>query len=497
MTGPNLRLDAPAFDESEIHETAMMEATFRDPAGELRLTTGFALRRIHPHAVAAVREFLASPLRTSLEQSGDLVPSAVAEPDRHPCIAAGGFWLEHPRIFPVSYPWEWTAGQWLSAAELTLRVATKAIEAGWTLKDATPLNVVFDGAKPVLVDVLSLERRDPRSSVWLAYGQFVRTFLLPLVAAKYLRWPLEDTLFRRDGYEPGTLYRALRPWQRWYPDLLDVVTFATLLEKPGNGQKQPQQSPKSLDSELAAHILKKRIARLLRQVRHATPPQARSQWSRYTRSATHYSASDVEAKQRFVRGALESCRPERVLDVGANTGVYSLLAAEAGARVVALDNDAAAVETLWRTSSERSLAIAALLANIARPTPAVGWNNREQMSLLDRLRGNFDFVLMLAVIHHLILREQVPLSHIAELCASLTRRWLLVEWVPPSDPMYQEWLRGRDDLYGQLAENDLLHALAPHFQLRRRELLGNQRVLLLLERTAEPRGESNSEAFPA
>ena len=41
-------------------------------------------------------------------------------------------------------------------------------------------------------------------------------------------------------------------------------------------------------------------------------------------------------------------------------------------------------------------------------------------------------VLMLAVIHHLILREQLPLAHIAELCALLPRRrWLVLEWVPP------------------------------------------------------------------
>ncbi len=123
-----------------------------------------------------------------------------------------------------------------------------------------------------------------------------------------------------------------------------------------------------------------------------------------------------------------------------------------------------------------------LLANIARPTPAAGWLNREHFSLLDRLTGRFDMVLMLAVIHHLILREQLPLAHIGDLCASLTRRWLVLEWVPPSDPMYQEWLRGRDELYGHLTEDDLLHALAPFFAVSDRCALANGRVLLLFER---------------
>jgi hypothetical protein len=123
-----------------------------------------------------------------------------------------------------------------------------------------------------------------------------------------------------------------------------------------------------------------------------------------------------------------------------------------------------------------------MLANIARPTPAAGWRNREQLSLLHRLSGKFDLVLMLAVIHHLILREQAPLSHIADLAAELGNRWLLVEWVPPSDPMYQEWLRGRDELYGNLTEADLVDALKPFFKQIDRKELANKRVLLVLER---------------
>lgn len=480
MTVYGLALDLPAPADQ-----GSLQATFRDPAGQLFLTADCALRRVCADAEPEVREFLASPLRASLERSGDLISSTIADPDRHAAINPGEFWLQHPRLAPITYPWEWTVAQWRAAAELTLRVATQAIEAGWTLKDATPLNIVFDGARPVLVDVLSLERRDPRSSVWLAYGQFVRTFLLPLAAARYLRWPLEDTLFGRDGYEPRTVYRALRPWQRLYPDLLDVVTIASLLEKPGAGNSQPAKRMARVDPELATHILNKRLARLERKIRHVTPRGERSAWSEYAQTAIHYSAADIEAKHQFVRSVLEQCRPARVLDIGANTGTYSLLAAEAGARVIAIDNDAATLESLWRTAADRKLSITPLVANIARPTPAAGWRNREHLSLLDRLNGTCDFVLMLAIIHHLILREQVPLAMIAELCTTLTRRWLLVEWVPPSDPMYQEWLRGRDDLYGQLSEDDLRLAFAPFFRVHQRRVLGNQRVLLLLERYSE------------
>jgi len=462
-----------------------LEATFRDPAGQLRLTEDCALRQIRPAAWEETQAFLASPLCNALEQSGDLIASKIARPDDHACIADGELWLEHPRVDPISYPWEWTTAQWRAAAELTLRVASQAVAAGWALKDATPLNILFAGPRPVLVDVLSFERRDPRVTVWLAYGQFVRTFLLPLVAAKYLSWPLQAMLFTRDGYEPGDIYKALPRRQRINPALFDVVTLATLLERRGQKADEAKKMPSASDPDLAAHILQKRITRLGKQIRHAAGSPNRSQWSNYTQLAHHYQPGDTEQKQRFVREALERCRPAEVLDIGANTGSYSRIAAETGAKVVALDSDAAALEALWEMAALEDLAVTALVANIARPTPAAGWRNREQLSLLDRLTGKFDLVLMLAVIHHLILREQLPLKHIAELSASLTRRWLLVEWVPPSDPMYQEWLRGRDELYGHLTEDDLQRAFLPFFAVAERLELSNRRVLLLLERTAE------------
>ncbi len=469
--------------------------TFRDPAGQLRLEQFHALRRIHPLAEDETLAFLASPLRAALERRGSLIETEIARPPHSASTIrqeSGQLWLKHPLVDPISYPWEWTTAQWRSAAELTLQIASEAVDAGWMLKDATPLNILFVGARPILVDVLSFERRHPHASDWLAYGQFVRTFLLPLIAEKLMNWPLQATLFARDGYEPRTLYHALKPWQRLYPGLLDVVTLATLLEGSGAKKATKGKTGSTTDPELATHILQKRIVRLGKQVRSYARTERRSEWSEYQHSAVHYRPDDSEGKECFVSGVLERCRPKHVLDIGANTGTYSIMAAKAGAEVVALDSDAAAIEALWEKCWQKQHPVTALVANIARPTPAVGWRNLEQLSLLERLEGRFDLVLMLAVIHHLILREQLPLAHIGDLCASLTRRWLVLEWVPVTDPMYQEWLRGRDEIYGRLREEDLMQALAPLFRVVDRTVLGNQRVLLFLERIDADEPTSNT-----
>jgi len=447
--------------------------TFRDPAGSLQLEAGFAVRTIHPAARDQVLAFLASPLRQRLEARGDMVATTIDD-------SPSGLRLLHPRIAVPSYPWEWTPGQWLAAAELTLSLCDEALTDGSILKDATPLNILFVGPRPVLVDVLSFEPQTPGDSTWLAYAQCVRTFLLPLLMLRLLRWPLALTIFHRDGYEPAELYAALRWPQRLSRATFFPITLPALLEKRSSGQPAKPAAPK--DPGLALHILRRTLSSLRRRTQRALPHSAKSEWSGYTGSLTHYTLEQSAAKLAFVRDALVELNPACVLDIGANTGDYSALAASFGASVIALERDAASADRIFALSRERNLDILTLHADLARPTPAAGWENSESTALLPRLEGRADLVLLLAVLHHLLLMEQIPILSILGLLHRLTRRYLLLEWVPPSDPMFQSLLRGRDELYGALSEDDLLAACSGLFRALRRETLTNGRVLFLMER---------------
>ena len=145
--------------------TSQEIATFRDPAGSLRIEGDHVLRTVHAGYAAESLRFLKSDLARRWTDQGRLVQSQVlsAEEDQ-PLL------LEHPRVFFPSYPWEWTPGQWVAAGELTLELCGQLLREGWILKDATPLNILFEGSRPVFVDLLSIERRDPGSPLWLAYG---------------------------------------------------------------------------------------------------------------------------------------------------------------------------------------------------------------------------------------------------------------------------------------------------------------------------------------
>jgi SAM-dependent methyltransferase len=503
-SSPTLTESAPPAPHS-LHRSATgvhPSPTFRDPAGSLHLEDDLAVRTIHPAAREAVLNFVSSPFYLSLVDRGLIVASTIDDTWLGPS-GEPGLRLLHPRIPVPTYPWEWTPSQWLAAADLTLTLCEEALDHGWILKDATPLNILFVGPRPILVDVLSFEawphvatpaNPTPAPQIWLAYGQYMRTFLLPLLMNRMLSWPLALSLFKRDGYEPADLYNALSWPQRLSRAALWPVTLPAILERRGNPDA-PAPSPRPVtDPGLALHTLKRTLAGLRRMTHRAMPAVAASDWSDYKSTLTHYTADQSSDKHSWVAQVIAETRPStpssqqawRVLDIGANTGEFSVLAAHSGASVVALERDAAAADRLFRLTRDQALAVQTIHADLSRPTPSAGWLNNETSSLLHRLEARpnsgFDLVLMLAVIHHLLLMEQIPLPSIVQLCHRLTRRHLVIEWVPPSDPMYISLMRGRTDLYGNLSESDLLFATTGLFRSLHRHPLANGRVLYLFEK---------------
>ncbi len=451
--------------------------TFRDPQGRLYRDGDRILREIYPEHLEPVLAWIQSPVARRWMQEGRLISTEIVRSEP-------GTWtlLEHERIFFPTYPWEWTPGQWKQAAILTLDLCEESLDSGYVLKDATPLNVLFSGPNAVFVDVLSFESRDLRSPLWIAYGQFVRTFLLPLAAHVQLGWPLGATQHRRDGFEPADLAPWLSLSRRWRRPMRPLVTVPLLFE---GGFFQKNARIKSyrpeVPEDMSAAILRRTLRKARKLLDQLGSQTHASRWSRYTQTAFHYDAKDHAAKQDFVRRSLESTKPTRVLDVGANTGVYSRIAAEAGASVVAWDSDVRATDMNWEAAFRAGTPILPVVADFARPTPAVGWQNSESQSLLSRGKGQFDCVMMLGVLHHLQVADQIPLASVIDQVAQLSTRWAIIEWVPKEDSQFVELCRGREGLYEHLNEDFFLKVLSEKFVPRNRELLPNGRTLWLVE----------------
>jgi hypothetical protein len=124
-----------------------------------------------------------------------------------------------------------------------------------------------------------------------------------------------------------------------------------------------------------------------------------------------------------------------------------------------------------------------LVADFARPTPAVGWRNSECASLLSRAKDRFDCVMMLGILHHLLIADQIPLPSVVDQLAEISNRWAVLEWIPQEDSQFTGLCRGREHLHAHLTEEYFVRILSARFATCSRELLPNGRTLWLMEKT--------------
>jgi len=471
--------------------------SFRDPAGCCCSFNGRVLRFVAAVAVSELekflqtncaRQFIARKKFVSTRRLNENEAAALREsPELPPVFHAqpGGAVFEHERIPFPSYPHEWPPEMLWAAGRLTLELAQAALGDGFGLKDATPHNILFRGSEPVFIDALSFERRNPGDPIWLPEAQFVRAFLLPLLANRRWGLPLAEIFTtRRDGIEPEEVYRFCGPLEKFKPRMLSLVSIPTWLSRKTRPDDQKIYQPHLLaNTEKARFILESLFKRLERTLDSLKPvAQKNSVWSDYM--ATHsYDDPAFAAKEKFVSEALREFKPARVLDAGANTGHFSALAAQAGAEVVAVDLDAACAGAIWRRAREQKLNILPLVVNLAHPSPALGWRNGECPAFLDRATGAFDGVLMLALIHHLLVTKRIPLEEILRLAYELTHSLLMIEFIEPRDDMFRRLTRGREELHATLDATMFEQACTPYFEIvRSLALPGTQRRMYCLKR---------------
>jgi SAM-dependent methyltransferase len=443
-----------------VSTTQITTASFRDPAGRVAIVDNRVFRAVAPGGHPNLHAYLKSRTVKDLVDQGRIVSTRVLDQSeaRDVLHVLGVFddtgeWiaLEHEAIAFPSFAYEWPAEMLAAAGRLTLDLAETLLPEGLGVKDATPYNVLFRGSEAVFVDVLSIESRRATDPLWLPYAQFVRTLLLPLIANKYLHQPL-NTIFltRRDGLEPEEVYEWTGLLQRLTPPFLTTVSIPKWLTKKALAQENRLYSPRSEGAQKANFILRSQFRNLRSKLDAAVPDKQHSKWSDYSSTATHYSSAQATAKLDFVRDFLWEFRPLTVLDVGCNTGVFSRLAAEVATEVVAIDSDPVVLGKVYRQAQAERKNILPLVVDLTRPTPSLGWWNSENPSFLERAAGHFEAVMMLAVIHHMLVTERVPLKDIVSLAAHLTRDLWLVEYVAPEDPMFRRLTRGREHLHQDL-----------------------------------------------
>jgi len=358
--------------------------------------------------------------------------------------------VEHEPIPFVVYPCEWTFSMLCDAALLHLDIQTESLKKGISLKDASAYNVQFKGSREIFIDITSFEKII--SSVWPAYGQFCRMFLFPLLLSTYRGISTKSYfLSHMDGISLAETARILG-WLRiltpacfldvFLPSLLEKgVPHAKKLEKVGPNQNR--------DISIKSQLMNlNRLRNLIDKLRRKGS-SLKGHWIDYTQTHS-YSSKEMEDKENFVTAFLQSEKPKTLIDLGSNTGKFSLLASSICQSVISIDSDHDALDALYEKSRSEGLNIIPLWMDLANPTPAFGFNNQERSKFGDRIKG--ETVLGLAVVHHLLVSFGIPLPLIRDFLWSLSSKFLLVEFVGPKDPQFRSLIGFKNVSYENFTE---------------------------------------------
>lgn len=458
--------------------------SFRDPSGFVFVRDGILFRQVNQVYRADFDVLSTSGLLPALWDRGLLVRHE--EVDLSLAAAPGAYKVLKPDRVPfIAYPYEWAFSAYRDAAVATLEIQIEALKYGLTLKDASAYNIQFVDGKPVFIDTLSFERYSP-GTPWIAYRQYCQHFLAP-VALMSRRDVRLSTLMKGfiDGVPLDVASSLLGAGSRWSLGLLVHIhaharsqrRHAAGARKEKSGGRAPQVSKVGLQGILE---------NLLGTVKRLKWNAVGTEWADYY-TFTNYTDEAFEAKHAIVKRILSDASPRSVWDLGANNGVFSRLASRRGIPTVAFDVDPAAVEKNYlqiRNDGEENLL--PLLQDLTNPSPAIGWANAERDALAER--GPVDMVLVLALIHHLAISNNVPLGNIAAFLASLCRH-LVIEFVPKEDSQVQKLLSSRKDIFDLYTQVGFESAFEAHFEIREKVLIpGSRRTLYWMSNQSRQRG---------
>jgi len=447
--------------------------SFRDPSGVVFTREGTLYRQVNQGYAPDFDRLLASGLYEDLIGRGLLV--AHEEVDPALALTPDAYRVIRPERIPfISYPYEWCFGQLKAAALATLRLHSLALDHGMVLKDASAYNLQFVGARPVLVDTLSFARYQP-GEPWVAYRQFCQHFLAPLALMRHRHVDLARLLRACiDGIPLDLASRLLPRRTRLGVGLgVHIHLHASMQRRHARRAAAPSRG-----RGMGLQAMRALIASLEAAVRRLTWRAGGTEWADYYQE-TNYSDEARQHKEALVADFLAICRPQMVWDLGANTGLYSRVASRQGAYTVAMDVDPAAVELNYREAArEKDSGLLPLVMDLTNPSPALGWSHTERMSLLER--GPADAALMLALVHHLAIGNNVPLPMVAAFAARCCRN-LIVEFVPKEDSQVQRLLASRVDIFPDYHREGFERAFAGAFETTDcRQIKGSERTLYLM-----------------
>jgi hypothetical protein len=330
-----------------INEIEITPTSGLDDVGKVFRWQKHIYRGIYASYSEFYKEIFSSPLGDDLINLG-LIPTQIAP------YHLDGFKiiLEHKTVPFISYPTEWCSAMWKDAALLTCDIQLCLLKSGYSLKDAHPWNVLFDGCKQKFVDIGSISGKSDEK-IHFFIKDFRSTFLNPLLLKQGNFSRLVNAMMINDmGIEHNlSLYRML----------FNRIPFRHILYHKKQERKINniwRKSPK-----MALKLLRNQVISIPTHFKTILPePNNKKIINEF----------DIKSMSYAFETLLEELQPKTVLDIYADTSCFCETASRKGARVIAAHTDESEIEKIYLRARKEKLNILPILLDICNPTLSHG-----------------------------------------------------------------------------------------------------------------------------
>jgi SAM-dependent methyltransferase len=358
--------------------------------------------------------------------------------------AQENFTLQHDTL-SFNLPENWTLNQYVEVVEAHLELLRILAENGLTLKDHLPENFVLNQGNPVFVDFGSIVKKSARNQIpWinqLRGDKSVEKYLISELMFPFLLLPLFVGLINSEKE-----MRQILKFE-YCNSGLPALSRKRISFKNLFFAFSPSISFKVCLFLLSKKFFKSEIKTLSKGVQLSK--LLLSSLNRTSNYLDYYKKKDEEFdlddprywndKQITVRNLISREKPKDILDLGCNTGWFSLLATKNNCKVKAIDIDSVIVDHLHLQAKREHLPIEPSVLDFETLAffKGITLSDNDLSSTcsrkLPKSSYDADLVLALGLIHHLVLGLGYSLERVMELLSSLARETLVLEFVSLND----------------------------------------------------------------
>ena len=469
--------------------------SYKDTAARVVLEEGIYYRYIFNEYQAEYNHLMHSGLYKALTEKGLMITHKEVEQSQ------SNFYKKlHPHQIPFqSYPFEWSYGQWRKVLYAYLQINKIALAHGMILKDATPYNFYFEDGRAVLLDTSSFDffkEGDP----WMAYRQFCSEMLSPFALMHYngQRWArITQSHLRGMPLNFVTKQLPLKSWLNM-TCLLHIHLHGKYATNDSensslrnSNKKGFEKSGVVVDNQTKQKGLsKEKIFSLMKMLQSTVvnwkkPFAFEKHWIDYYQkdiASDKYLIHKEAVIKEWLAQLTNQNKLESILDLGANTGKFSLIASDYAEKVIALEYDDICVDAIEKAIvSSKKNNVYCLRMDLAETTPNMGVLEKEYSSIYTRAKSSM--VMGLALIHHLFISNQLSFYKIAQILDGFSEKHVIVEFIPFEDEKVQFLIKDKQRNYSDYTEETFKEAIERFFEIKeRKQIEGSERILYLLEK---------------